>query len=134
MRKLLIILLFSVECWLTYLCEASMLLSATSFSVSAIWFCMALTEHTVLGFAITPGDWGDIIADVIHKRHLKRPAWRTKKIPDRAILTTSFMTLFGGTLLFFNREINADLKISAIPILGGMILGCLSGYFAIVRR
>jgi hypothetical protein len=101
--------------------------------VTFVFFTCSLLPQSLLGFALTMGDWGDILRRELDGIDVPTAA-EFRRAAARSLVVLSTVVLFAGWGAFYRRH--ADLRdfLQSMAVLTGMEAGFVIGYLVIVRR
>lgn len=101
--------------------------------VSFVFFTCSLLPQSLLGFALTSGDWGVIYSRAMDRINVPTAA-EFRRAAARSLVVLSTVVLFAGWGAFYRRHADIRDSLQFMAALTGMEAGFVIGYLVIVRR
>jgi hypothetical protein len=101
--------------------------------VTFVFFTCSLLPQSLLGFALTMGDWGDIWRREMHGIDVPTAA-EFRRAAARSLVVLSTVVLFAGWGAFYRRHADVRDFLQSMAVLTGMEAGFVIGYLVVVRR
>ncbi|WP_130620071.1 hypothetical protein [Dyella amyloliquefaciens] len=125
----------AVENVVAYLFGLNLRMTNGFFAAGAIFFVLSQSPRTMVGFAVTPREWGD------RWRHWLGPGERfapsrseSRWAAHRSIAILSLFVLVGFSMIWIRPQESAGSMQTDTACLTGMGLGFWAGYLAVMAR